>query len=242
MTAIFHARNSPAPHAFTSSNKAGIRIKVKPPPRLPHPPTKALAVPTILTLNMADVQNWQGIKQPPSTPIHSLSTMSPIPLRIRPEKASGIEPAMRRVDIIRLGPNLSQSGPTTIRTNIVAEMLAVPEWATITLERWSSFLMVGMRGWIPNQAVKAMKKQNQAVWNPRMCGLAILNKRNDLALPSSSLLIVVACIFFSTFEQQLAPVSAILTVHMYSDIAVKHCLKTDKMTGKIIGTDGTIPT
>ena len=149
------------------------------------------------------------MKAPPSTPIQSLTMISPTPLRMRPEKASGIEPAMRRADMTRLGPNLSQSGPTTIRTNIVAEILAVPECATITLDRCNSFLMVGISGCMPNHDVKAIKKQNHDVWKPLRCGLVMLHKRNDLAFPNSSSLIVDACILLSVFEQQLISVSSI---------------------------------
>ena len=145
-SAIFHARNSLAPHILTNSNRTGMIMNVNPPPRLPQPPTKALAEPTIFTLNIADVQNWQGINDPPSIPTQRRTMIRSVPFLIKPENAKGMEPTISRLDITRLGPNLSHNGPANIRTAIVAEILAIPDRAISVFERPNSFIIVGISG------------------------------------------------------------------------------------------------
>ena len=48
-----------------------------PPPILPHPPAKALAVPTTLEENIWVAQNWHGTNVAPKIPIKNLWKATP---------------------------------------------------------------------------------------------------------------------------------------------------------------------
>ena len=64
-----HPRKWSAPKATTSESTSGITICVAPPPRFPHPAVVALAVPTTLGANIADVWYCVMTKEAPITPM-----------------------------------------------------------------------------------------------------------------------------------------------------------------------------
>merc|ERR1711920_617747 len=57
----------------------GMRVCVRPPPRLPHPPAVALAVPTTLLLNMIEFQNWFTTKVEPRQDTKKRAIIRPVP-------------------------------------------------------------------------------------------------------------------------------------------------------------------
>jgi hypothetical protein len=129
---------------------------VIPPPILPHPPAKALAVPTTLEENIWVAQNWHGTNVAPKIPIKNLwkshieylppcqtvhsSAMNPIYLKAikppavltKPTIAVGMAPMKSKPAITFLGPRRSQSGPTIKRATGETENTSFSE-----LRMWS---------------------------------------------------------------------------------------------------------
>ena len=66
-----------------------------PPPKFPQPPTKALAVPTTLLVNIRLVQYWHMTKVPPAIPMNNRRTASPMALLTRPVQAVGTEASVK---------------------------------------------------------------------------------------------------------------------------------------------------
>ena len=116
----------------TAGQKA--RHDAPPPPALPKPPVKELAVPTtFLSKNPVD-QTWQGTKLPPSMPTKKRRARRPLALVTAPAKTVGIEPASKQPAKTYRGlassqpvymkqymqydnhPKRSQRGPATNRT------------------------------------------------------------------------------------------------------------------------------
>lgn len=90
---------------------------VIPPPALPQPPDKELAVPTIFLSKKPVHQTWHGTKVPPRIPTKNRNAIRPCGLVTRPAMAVGIEPHSRRPTKTRRGPKRSQSGPATNLTS-----------------------------------------------------------------------------------------------------------------------------
>lgn len=89
---------------------------VIPPPELPQPAVKALAVPTTLLSKYPVVQTWQGTKLAPRMPTKKRKAIRPFDVVTRPAIAVGTEPASKRPTKTRRGPKRSQSGPDMNRT------------------------------------------------------------------------------------------------------------------------------
>lgn len=96
---------------------------VIPPPALPQPPAKALAVPTTLLSKKAVHQTWQGTKDAPRMPTKNRSAMRPFGVVTRPAIAVGTAPASKMPMNTQRGPNLSQSGPAMKRTKNLSRAL-----------------------------------------------------------------------------------------------------------------------
>mmetsp|Transcript_6679 Transcript_6679/g.18654 ORF Transcript_6679/g.18654 Transcript_6679/m.18654 type:complete len:201 (-) Transcript_6679:191-793(-) len=159
---------------------------VTPPPRLPQPPTRALAVPTTSLVNMREVQYWHMTKVPPTRPMKRRRTMRPEAELTRPVQAVGMA-QQHRTPVKRMrAPYLSQRGP---RTNLM-QMVPATE---MTEEVQISFLVMprsgpisDRRGAMANQMKKAMKKHHHEQWKARMWGREKLHSLISLALSSWS--------------------------------------------------------
>mmetsp|Transcript_2645 Transcript_2645/g.4895 ORF Transcript_2645/g.4895 Transcript_2645/m.4895 type:complete len:221 (+) Transcript_2645:871-1533(+) len=141
---------------------------VAPPPTLPHPPTRPLAMPTISFVNMRVVQHWHITKVDPARPMKRRIQISPVREFTRPINAVGIEAAINTTPIGTLAPYLSQTAPKTKRMQIskaTAQILVVQMSCE---ESPRSSLIRGRRGAMANQMKKAMKKDHQAKWKDLM--------------------------------------------------------------------------
>ena len=88
-----------------------------PPPELPKPAVKALALPTtFLSKNPVD-HTWQGTKDPPRIPTKNRIANKPDTLVTAPARAVGIDPASKQAANVTLGPNRSHAGPAARRTS-----------------------------------------------------------------------------------------------------------------------------
>jgi hypothetical protein len=109
---------------FTSQEKG--TYYVIPPPELPQPAVKALAVPTTFLSKYPVVQTWHGTKLAPRMPTKKRSAIRPLELVTRPAIAVGIEPASRRPTKTRRGPKRSQSGPDINRMRSLESLAITP--------------------------------------------------------------------------------------------------------------------
>merc|ERR1719223_1520325 len=159
-------------------------IWVTPPPRLPHPPTRALAVPTTSLTNMREAQHWHMTKVDPPKPMKKRSTAREVALFTNPVMAQGMEAKARMMPIGMRAPYLSQRGPLTKRRKMVpaTEQMLDVQICCLLIPRVS--LTSGRSGAMANQMKKAMKKQNQLQWKARMCGL--LKERSLISVALSS--------------------------------------------------------
>ena len=90
-----------------------------PPPRFPHPPTRAFAVPTTSLVNMREVQYWHMTNVLPPKPMKNRRTASEVALLTRPVQAQGILAKHRMILMGILAPYLSQRGPLMNRSKMV---------------------------------------------------------------------------------------------------------------------------
>mmetsp|Transcript_1471 Transcript_1471/g.2348 ORF Transcript_1471/g.2348 Transcript_1471/m.2348 type:complete len:214 (-) Transcript_1471:132-773(-) len=162
---------------------------VTPPPRLPHPPTRALAVPATSLVNMRLVQNWQQTKVDPPKPMKNRRIAREAALLTRPVKAHGMEANIRRIPIRMRAPNLSHIGPLMKRMKVVPSTEQMLDVQICCLERLIppssiGFLITGRRGAIANQMKKAVKKPIHEQWKARMCGRLKLHNLISVALSS----------------------------------------------------------
>mmetsp|Transcript_64841 Transcript_64841/g.173824 ORF Transcript_64841/g.173824 Transcript_64841/m.173824 type:complete len:207 (-) Transcript_64841:132-752(-) len=159
---------------------------VTPPPRLPHPPHKAFAVPTTSFVNIRLDQYWQGTKVAPATPIKSRRMARPVALLTNPVHAVGME-AKQRMSMKRTrAPYLSHMGPMTKRIKIVPPTPTMEEVQTSCFVMPISSRISESKGAMANQMKKAMKKHHHAQWKARMWGRAKLQSLISLALSSWS--------------------------------------------------------
>mmetsp|Transcript_11194 Transcript_11194/g.16785 ORF Transcript_11194/g.16785 Transcript_11194/m.16785 type:complete len:181 (+) Transcript_11194:1101-1643(+) len=157
-------------HAISASSDAALKIGnntdpitswVTPPPKLPQPPTRAFAVPTISLVNIRDVQYWHMTKHEPAVPMNKRRTVRPTDEFTRNVSAVGIEAAHRTIAIIKRAPYLSHNGPREKRITTVPatlKMLDIHIWLLVSSR---VFFISGNSGGMANQMKKAMKKLHQ---------------------------------------------------------------------------------
>mmetsp|Transcript_24214 Transcript_24214/g.31539 ORF Transcript_24214/g.31539 Transcript_24214/m.31539 type:complete len:226 (+) Transcript_24214:1003-1680(+) len=159
---------------------------VTPPPRLPHPPTRALAVPTTSFVNIRLDQNWHITKVPPAIPMKRRRMARPAAEFTRPVIAVGIEAQQRTIVMRTRAPYLSQAGPRMKRMQIVPETPTIDEVQSSFFSKSKLSWISERRGATANQMKKAMKKPHQEQWKARMCGRAKLQSLISVALSSWS--------------------------------------------------------
>lgn len=93
-----------------------------PPPALPHPPARELAVPTIFLSKNPVHHTWQGTNVPPKMPTKNRSAIRPCALVTRPAMAVGRDPQRSSPTKTRRGPNRSHNGPATNLTRSLGEV------------------------------------------------------------------------------------------------------------------------
>lgn len=165
---VRHAVSEDIPSLKRGKRAEPMTSWVTPPPRLPHPPTIAFAVPATSLVNMEVVQYWHMTKVDPPRPMKKRVAARVAAELTRPIQAQGIDAAIKTIPIRIRAPNLSQRGPRTKRMTIVPateQMLEVQMSCLVILR--SSLTSVS-RGAMANQMKKAMKKQNQEQWKARM--------------------------------------------------------------------------
>ena len=86
------AELSSAPSATNTAMKAGIASCVTPPPRLPQPAEKALAVPTMRGAKSREVQAWHGTNAPPTTPMAARMTSKYVGPLVNAPSVTGTAP------------------------------------------------------------------------------------------------------------------------------------------------------
>lgn len=87
-----------------------------PPPALPQPAVKALAVPMMFLSKYTMVHAWHGTKLAPRIPMKNRNAIRPFTLVTNPAIAVGIEPASKSPMKTKRGPKRSQRGPDINRT------------------------------------------------------------------------------------------------------------------------------
>jgi hypothetical protein len=108
-------------HAFSASplkktlkrgkRPAPMMSWVTPPPRLPQPSARALAIPTTSFANILEDQNWHMTKVEPATPMKKRRIAKLRAELTKPVIAVGMEEKQRTTANEILGPYLSQTGP-----------------------------------------------------------------------------------------------------------------------------------
>mmetsp|Transcript_56850 Transcript_56850/g.68052 ORF Transcript_56850/g.68052 Transcript_56850/m.68052 type:complete len:217 (-) Transcript_56850:22-672(-) len=157
---------------------------VTPPPRLPHPPTKAFAVPTTSLVNMRLDQNWHMTKHDPTSPMNNRRIIKSLASWMIPVNAAGIEHAHKIIVKSTLAPYLSHAGPNAKRMKIVPITLTMLLVQICSLLSPRSFFISRRRGAMENQMKNAMKKAHHEQWNARMWGRAKLHSLISVALSS----------------------------------------------------------
>lgn len=103
-----------------------LKLTVIPPPELPHPPAKALAVPTTFLSKKPVHQTWHGTNEAPKIPTKNRSAIKPFGVLTKPAIAVGRDPPSRHPMKTYRGPNRSQSGPAIKRiTNVPARPMTL---------------------------------------------------------------------------------------------------------------------
>mmetsp|Transcript_13031 Transcript_13031/g.17463 ORF Transcript_13031/g.17463 Transcript_13031/m.17463 type:complete len:211 (+) Transcript_13031:1011-1643(+) len=181
-----HAVSADIPVLNRGKRTDPITSWVTPPPRLPQPPTRALAVPTTSLVNIREVQYWHMTNVPPAKPMKRRRTARPAAELTRPVNAVGID-AKHRMTVKRIrGPYLSHAGPRTNRMKMVPPTPAIEDVQICCLVKSSVSLISDRSGAIANQMKKAMKKDHQEQWKARMCGREKLQSLISVALSSCS--------------------------------------------------------
>mmetsp|Transcript_23246 Transcript_23246/g.65867 ORF Transcript_23246/g.65867 Transcript_23246/m.65867 type:complete len:217 (+) Transcript_23246:895-1545(+) len=170
----------------TGKRKDPMTICVTEAPRFPHPPTRALAVPTTSLVNMRLDQYWHITKVPPATPMKRRSTARPVAVCTRPVHAVGMEAEHRTTANKMRAPYLSHPGPRTKRMKMVPPTPTMLEVHTSCLVILRSSRISPRSGAMANQMKKAMKKHHHEQWKARMCGRAKLQSLISVALSSCS--------------------------------------------------------
>mmetsp|Transcript_23247 Transcript_23247/g.65872 ORF Transcript_23247/g.65872 Transcript_23247/m.65872 type:complete len:217 (+) Transcript_23247:895-1545(+) len=170
----------------TGKRKDPMTICVTEAPRFPHPPTRALAVPTTSLVNMRLVQYWHVTKVPPASPMKPRKMMRPLAELMSPVMAVGMEAPHSMTANRTLAPNLSHNGPTTKRTAMVPPTPAIDDVQISCFVNPKSSLISLSSGDMANQMKKAMKKHHHEQWKARMCGRAKLQSLISVALSSCS--------------------------------------------------------
>ena len=87
------AVDSGTPKAMNKAITPGMKICVTPPPRLPQPAEKALAVPTMRGAKSREVQAWHGTNVAPAAPMNARKRISEVaPLVNSPAQATKGQP------------------------------------------------------------------------------------------------------------------------------------------------------
>lgn len=107
-----------------ASSNCTITYYVIPPPAFPHPPAKALAVPTTFLSKKPVHQTWQGTKVAPRMPTKKRKAINPLGVVTRPAMAVGIAPHKSVPIKTHRGPNRSQSGPHMNRTRRLTKIIS----------------------------------------------------------------------------------------------------------------------
>src|SRR5579871_769248 len=118
---------------------------VIPPPALPKPAVRALAVPTIRLSKKFVDQAWQGTKDPPRIPMKNRRASKPRALWTAPAKKVGRAPKSRQPAKVQRAPKRSQQGPATTRTSSVATKARILELAISACLRWRSAAIISLR-------------------------------------------------------------------------------------------------
>jgi hypothetical protein len=138
--------------------------------RRTHPPTMALAVPTMSLVKKRVVQYWHMTKDPPAIPIKRRRTANPPAELTSPVMAVGMA-ATQSTALMRMRlPYLSQSGPNRNRMKMVPPtptMLAVHSSVAVKLR---VFWISDWSGVMENQMKKAQKKDTHEQWNALIGG------------------------------------------------------------------------
>merc|ERR1712187_50427 len=121
-------RGSPIPlcqNRYTN----GMIVCVRPPPRLPHPPAVALAVPTTLLLNIIEFQHWFTTEVEPRQDTKKRPMIRPVESLTAALQATTTAPQANKRQSASLGPIFSMTEPIMKRvktSNDTAAMLAFP--------------------------------------------------------------------------------------------------------------------
>mmetsp|Transcript_2563 Transcript_2563/g.8604 ORF Transcript_2563/g.8604 Transcript_2563/m.8604 type:complete len:268 (-) Transcript_2563:38-841(-) len=161
----------PTPTTLTMNEKTPtMSIWVTPPPRFPQPAVQALARPTISLANIWEDQNWVTTKVAPPKPIMKRTIPRPQTFSTAaPRRTKQVIHPKRKV-WQRLGPHLSQRGPTMKRVVTVDATEAMFTAKICLMFIPSDCFTMGIKGAKANQHVKAMKKDIHAKWKARMWG------------------------------------------------------------------------
>mmetsp|Transcript_20977 Transcript_20977/g.45526 ORF Transcript_20977/g.45526 Transcript_20977/m.45526 type:complete len:169 (-) Transcript_20977:262-768(-) len=168
MHTVLQAFSGDIPSLKSGKRRVPMTIWVTPPPRLPHPPTSALAVPATSFVNMRDVQNWQQTKVDPPSPMKKRRVASEAALLTRPVHAQGIEQSINSTPMRIRAPYLSHIGPLMKRMKTVPATEQMLDVQICCFEIPNVFLISGRSGAIANQMKKAVKNPIQEQWNARM--------------------------------------------------------------------------
>mmetsp|Transcript_53970 Transcript_53970/g.161526 ORF Transcript_53970/g.161526 Transcript_53970/m.161526 type:complete len:201 (-) Transcript_53970:403-1005(-) len=167
---LLHADSADMPVLNRGKRTDPMTICVTPPPRLPHPPTSALAVPTTSLVNMRDVQYWHMTKVDPPMPMKKRRTARAVASSTSPVRAVGTEAKQRIKAMGMRAPYLSQSGPFTKRMKMVPPTEQMDDVQICCLLNESVVRTSERSGAMANQMKKAMKKDHHEQWKARMCG------------------------------------------------------------------------
>mmetsp|Transcript_850 Transcript_850/g.1028 ORF Transcript_850/g.1028 Transcript_850/m.1028 type:complete len:206 (-) Transcript_850:194-811(-) len=168
---VRHAASGLIPSLKRGKRTVPMTIWVTPPPRLPQPPTRALAVPATSLVNMDVLQYWHITNVDPPRPMKKRRMASEVAEVTSPVHAHGIEAPISTQPMRRRAPYLSQSGPSKKRMKIVPATEQMLDVHACWPVRPRVFLISGMSGAIANQMKNATKKVHHEQWNARMCGL-----------------------------------------------------------------------
>lgn len=155
-----------------------------PPPRLPHPPARPLAVPTTGAENMELIQNWVETKVASENPAKKRTKMKEVgEAAAAAKKTAG---AVRRESEAeaRRGPMRSQAVPMARRAKTAPETEAIPALPMSVAVRLRLSRMMGRRGGAAKVETKQQKKLIHERWKALMWGAAIENSLNSVALCS----------------------------------------------------------
>mmetsp|Transcript_49771 Transcript_49771/g.105832 ORF Transcript_49771/g.105832 Transcript_49771/m.105832 type:complete len:206 (+) Transcript_49771:1369-1986(+) len=181
---VLQACSADMPSLKSGKRTVPMTIWVTPPPRLPQPPTSALAVPATSLVNMREVQNWQQTKVDPPSPMKKRRPARDAALLMRPVQAQGMEHAIKRTPIRIRAPYLSHMGPLMNRMNTVPATEQMLDVQICCFEIFSVSLISGRRGAMANQMKKAVKNPIHEQWKARMCGR--LKERSLISVALSS--------------------------------------------------------